>query len=137
MGTEVLVPDDGSGGATRGVEHALETFPDATVTLLRVVDPLGVPGVDRSAAPLAVDREPEDETVDVPDVVPAERASAVETVVEPGVLAPAIVEYARTHDPDVIVMGVPDRSRVARAVFGTVAGTVDDETPVPVTRVPR
>jgi nucleotide-binding universal stress UspA family protein len=137
MGTRVLVPDDGSGCAARGVEHALETFPDATVTLLRVVDPLGTRGVDRSEAPLAVERDAETGAVDVPDTVPANRESDIEAVVEPGTPAPTIVEYARTHDPDVVVMGVPDRSRVARAVFGTVAGTVDEELSVPVTRVPE
>lgn len=136
MVTEILVPYDGSDCAARGVEHALDAFPDAELTVLRVVDPLDAVGVDRSEAPLEVEREGGSPAGTVPDVVPDVRVSDVEIVVEPGVPAATIVEYASAHDPDAIVMGSHDRSPIERVLFGTVSGTVADHAPVPVTQVP-
>lgn len=137
MVTHVLVPHDGSDCADRGVERALERYPDGRVTVLRVVDPVSHPGLDGSDAPLDVPLE--STATGAADVTPnpasPNRAEAVRTVVEPGVPAPTIVEYAAEHDTDAIVMGTRDRGPVSRLVFGSVSGTVADLAPVPVQRV--
>lgn len=134
MATKVLVPSDGSDCAARGVERALERFPDAQVTVLRVVAPIDAAGIEESDAPLDVEASAD---TDIPDdavsrCIPADREVDIRTVVEPGVPAPTIVEYARSNDVDAIVMGSNDRSSLGRLLLGTVSGTVAENAPVPV-----
>lgn len=52
MARHVLVPYDGSERAERGLERAVDRFPDATVTVLSVLDPMTPEGRDRSTAPI-------------------------------------------------------------------------------------
>lgn len=134
MVTRVLVPSDGSDCASRGVERALERFPDAQLTVLRVVTPIGAAGVDESDAPLDVEAGDETDTPgdSVAGCVPPDREEDVRTVVEPGIPAPTILEYARSHDVDELVMGTHDRSWLGRLVLGTVSGTVAENAPIPV-----
>jgi len=50
--------------------------------------------------------------------------------------ADAITAYADDHDIDAIVMGSRGRSGVSRVLLGSVAGTVVQDSSVPVTVVP-
>lgn len=134
MVTRVLVPSDGSDCASRGIERALERFPDAQLTVLRVVTPITTVGVDESDAPLEVEADGDSDSPGdtVPGCVPPDREEDVRTVVEPGVPTPTILEYARSHDVDELVMGTHDRSWLGRLILGTVSGTVAENAPVPV-----
>lgn len=48
----ILAPFDGSKYAERGLEWAIEQYPDARITVLSVVDPLSKVGQNLSDAPL-------------------------------------------------------------------------------------
>lgn len=140
MGPHVLVPYDGTARAERGVDHATERYPDATVTLLSVVEPLSEAGCERSDAPLDADGPlradggPSAAEAFV-EACDGDRGPDLRAATEPGVPAATIVEYAADHDVDAVVMGTGDRSRLRRLLFGSVSETVDDAAPVPVTLV--
>ncbi|WP_324664965.1 universal stress protein [Haloarcula sediminis] len=137
----VLVPLDGSPLSDDALEHALETF-DCRVTVLNVVAPLdtsmsegGVlaPGKDRrveakARADRLVARARDQATA-------ADRT--VETAVETGDPADAILGFVDGHDVDHVVMGGHGggRSSVARRLLGTVATAVVGEASVTVTVV--
>lgn len=135
MGEYVLVPFDGSEYAERGFEWAIEQYPDATVTVLSVVDPLSKEGQDLSDAPL----DAGDVCIDdggLEEIDGFVRANTdVQTVVVTGTPASAIIEYAGEREFDAIVMGTHGRSGVIRLLFGSVAETVARHTSVPVTFV--
>lgn len=132
MVAHVLVPYDGTALADRAVGRAFERFDEPQVTLLRVVEPLSPPGLDRSDAPLdpEVDGSADPEPSDLP--VPSGREDDVTWVVEPGEPAETIVAYAEAHEPDAIVMGSRDRSSLERVLLGTVSGAVADTAGPPV-----
>lgn len=136
MVSHVLVPFDGSDAAEAGLEHAVERFPDATVTVLSVADPLTERGQERSDAPL----DPETDEVlpdggPVAEPVVGDLDADVRTVVKPGTPAATIVQYAEENDVDAIVAGQSDRSGLGRALFGSVSATVSRHVSVPVTLV--
>jgi nucleotide-binding universal stress UspA family protein len=60
----------------------------------------------------------------------------VTTALRFGDPAPAIVEYARDHDIDLIVMGTHGRTGVSRALLGSVTERVVRSAPCPVLAVP-
>jgi nucleotide-binding universal stress UspA family protein len=62
----------------------------------------------------------------------ARGVAKVETVALYGPAAPAILEAARVHEPDLIVMATSGRSGVRRVVFGSVAEAVVRGTQTPV-----
>jgi nucleotide-binding universal stress UspA family protein len=139
----VLVPYDESEGSERALEHALEQHPEATVTLLHVVDLVDagyaspvdgtVPGFweewfenEKAASERLLEegRERANEAdVDV----------QTETVV--GRPTRAINEYVEERDVDHVVMGSHGRSGVTRVLLGSVAEGVVRRAPVPVTVV--
>jgi hypothetical protein len=61
----------------------------------------------------------------------------VVAAVESGVPAARIVDYARRHDIDLIVMGSHGRTGFSRALLGSVAERVVRLAPCPVLTVPR
>jgi nucleotide-binding universal stress UspA family protein len=112
-----------------GLEYALEYFPEAEITLVNVVDPAGSGYGERTEA----DRRA-GELFDAA----RERAGGREfdTAVVEGRPADAIVEVAEERGVDTIAMGSRGRTGVSRVVLGSVAGTVVQNSPVPVTVVP-
>jgi nucleotide-binding universal stress UspA family protein len=137
----VLVPLDGSPLATAALKHALETAAGA-VTVLNVVTPLdsamsegGVlePGQERQASArkraekLITRAQKQAETVD----------QRVETAVETGDPADAILGFVAANDVDHVIMGGHGgtRGEIRRRLLGTVATTVVSEAPVTVTIV--
>ncbi|MBZ6497064.1 universal stress protein [Natrinema longum] len=135
MSKHVLVPVDGSEQAERALEHALEEFPDASITLLNVFSS-GPPEVHLETAGLNYDelrarrREMLAQLVD-----DREHSGTIETAVIVGRPAREIVRYADDHDIDQLIIGSHGRERGARVLLGSVAETVVRRAPVPVTIV--
>jgi len=139
--SHVLVALDGSPLADAALAHALETF-DCRVTVVNVVTPLdesmsegGVLGADEDREAAAERRA--EALVDRARQQAAERERTVETAVETGDPADAILNFAATHDVDHVVMGGHggERSDLGARLLGTVATKVVTEAPVTVTVV--
>lgn len=139
----VLVPYDESEGSERALAHALDQYPDATVTLLHVVDLVdaGYASPVDGTVPGFWEEWFENEKAASERLLEAgrERASEAgvdvrtETVV--GRPTRAINEYVAEHDVDHVVMGSHGRSGVTRVLLGSVAEGVVRRAPVPVTVV--
>jgi nucleotide-binding universal stress UspA family protein len=138
----VLVALDESDPAWQALDHAIETFEDADITALHVVDPVNLAYGDVEGG--YFDQSVLDSAVEAGEALlerAAERAEAagrgeaVETAIETGQPARTIVEYARTHDVDHLVVGSHGRSGVSRVLLGSVAETVVRRVEVPVTIV--
>ena len=127
MPRRVLVPTDGSPFSIAALEHAIETFPDAAITLVHVVDPrYTAPDVDRS--------RPERVFADALDVADRHGVT-VDTEILTGRPAREIVAYSERSDADEIVLGSHGREAASRVLFGSVAEHVLRRAPVPVTVV--
>ncbi|PSP75780.1 universal stress protein UspA [Halobacteriales archaeon QS_3_64_16] len=139
MTRRLLVPLTDSEHAWPALEHALEFFPDATITVLTVVDPAGAGYGQRSeegkdgtptSADAGVDRLFE-EAIDRAE----EQGVTIETTVAEGRPARTIVEVAERAAVDQIVVGIQDHSGISRVLLGSVAETVAKRSPVSVTIV--
>jgi len=141
MPDRVLVPFDGSPLAERALEHAVETFPDATVTALYVIDPIdSLLAVEASGLSVADswyddERERAAGLLATASDLAAGYDAEIETVTATGQPVREIVDYAEDHDVDQIVVGSHSRNRVGRAILGSVAETVVRRARVPVTVV--
>lgn len=140
MYDSVLVPTDGSDVAARGVAHALDFADqyDATVHVLSVVPTEGTttvvsPGATGSLR-TAYETESERTAADAAADARA-RGLDVETAVETGRPHRAIVDYARKHDVDVVVMGTHGRRGVARVLVGSTTEQVIRRCDAPVLTV--
>lgn len=139
MGLRLLVPMDHSPLAETALIEALETFPDAEITVIHVVDFLE----EAQAAELLVGGEElieraAERTEDLFErarEIAAEHGTAVETERRIGKPGREIVTYAETHNVDRIVLGSHGRGTVEKLVLGSVAERVIRESPVPVTVV--
>jgi nucleotide-binding universal stress UspA family protein len=141
MPKTILVPIDGSPQSQEALAFSIEEFPDATLHLLHVIDPvesgytspINLPGGGEEwyeAQQNAAEKlfaEAREQAV--------EAGMAVETTTELGRPATVIVEYAENDEIDGIVMGSHGRSGVSRILLGSVAETVVRRSPVPVTVV--
>jgi nucleotide-binding universal stress UspA family protein len=139
MSVHVLVAYDDSTQADRALACALESFPDAHVTLLTVIDPADAGSRRRLSLPPLGDewlaRAREHAETQLADATERARDAGVDvgTAIEVGRPANTIVGYARDHDVDHVVMGSHGRSGVTRILLGSVAETVIRRSPVPVT----
>ena len=139
--THVLGPLDGSPLSNEALSHAHETF-DCRVTVLNVVTPLDGP-MSEGGVLEADEGRIEDATERAEAVVDRARERAagadrtVETAVETGDPAEAIIEFVEAGDVDHVVMGGHggERNELARRLLGTVATAVVGEAPVTVTVV--
>jgi len=141
MPDRILVPFDGSPLAERALEHAVESFPESTITALYVVNPVdSLLAVEAHGAPVAGSwYEDEQERADAflataADLV-ADRGVAVETATATGQPIHEILDYADEHGTDQIVVGSHGRDGVERAILGSVAETLVRRARVPVTVV--
>ncbi len=142
MSLQVLLPHDGSAPSDAALAFVAERFPDAEVTLLRVLDPTvaaydapldaPLPGfwqdwyeeaIEEASAALdrAADRLAE--------------SAGVRTRVEIGKPAAVILSAVESGGHDHVVMGSHGRDGVSRLLLGSVAETVVRRSPVPVTVV--
>ncbi len=139
----VLVALDDSEPGWDALDHALDTFEDADLTIIHVVDPVNsVYGdmeggyFDESVLENAMERGRE-----VLDRA-AERAEeagfheqSIETVIQSGRPAREIVAYANENDVEHVVIGSHGRKGVSRVLLGSVAESVTRRSEVPVTIV--
>jgi nucleotide-binding universal stress UspA family protein len=139
MPTNVLVAFDGSPLSERALTYAIETFPDAPITSIYVINPIdSVIDVEAGGLPVAEDwyenaKEGATRIHTTATDIAAERSIELNTVTEVGKPARAILEYADDHDVDQIVMGSHGRSGIDRALLGSVAETVTRRARIPVT----
>ena len=141
MLSEILVPMDDSEHAARALEYALDTHPDAAITVLHVV---GVPSMMMGdAVGLSLEDDLDEAAAQRSEAVfdrahetAADRDREIETVVGIGHPARNIIDRAEEYDTVVIGSHGEDWNRAAhRFLVGNVAETVSKRSPVPVTLV--
>ncbi len=130
----VLVPTLGRPREEEALEYALETFPDADVTVLAVVTPLDAPlsegnVLERHDERIAQTRERAAALVESVDA--ADRVQVVTAEGRPGTVVP---RFATEGGFDHVVVRGRESSWLLRRVLGRgIAATLVDRTPVPVT----
>jgi nucleotide-binding universal stress UspA family protein len=141
MARHVLVPVDGSPLSTTALDTALETFPDASVTVLYVIDPVeSVYAVESGGLPVADDWY-DQATARAESIFEAATDTAgaggraVDTATVVGRPAREILGYVDDHGVDHVVMGSHGRRGFDRLLLGSVAETVLRRSTVPVTVV--
>ncbi len=141
MVDRALVPVDGSEQAEAACSFVFETFPDATLVLLHVVNPSEASFGAQASLPMASEEwyENEKDRAEREFEEIAERADEhdidTESVLEVGKPSTTIIEFAEDEDIDHIVMGSHGRDGVSRILLGSVAETVVRRSEVPVTVV--
>lgn len=128
----------------RALRVALDEYPDADVTALHVIDPTS-PGYSYSgAADADLDHEPRhgseawyersqelaDELFETVARLADEYGTAVTTETVVGEPGREIVEYARDHDVDQVVLGRHGRDDEERQLVGSVTEAVVFRSPV-------
>lgn len=139
MSRPLLVPLTDSKNTWPALEYALDHFPDAHITLLNVLDPAGAGYGERARAAISEDVSAEEkakELFETADELAREYEATLDTAIVEGQPAEMIVETAEERDVDTIIMGSKGRTGVSRAILGSVAGTVVQDSSVPVTVVP-
>lgn len=152
MAITVLVPTEGSPLSNRALEVALHDYPDATVIVLHVMDPIGSglsvfdvlrPKLRDGAPPGSVTLEywqewrtgAEEKAAEVFETsrsIADEVDRPIDTVLDFGDPAAVIMEYAEDNEVDRIIMGSHCREGADRFLIGSVAETVVRRSPVPV-----
>ncbi|MUW14207.1 universal stress protein [Halorubrum sp. CBA1125] len=139
MPDNVLVALDGSPLAERALMYALETFPNATITTLYVINPIdSVIDVETGGLPVAEDwyENAQERATNIHTTatdLAAEHDIVLDTVTEVGNPPREILDYADSHGIDQIVMGSHGRSGLDRTFLGSVAETVTRRAQIPVT----
>jgi len=138
----VLVAVDDSDRAVDALTYALETYPEATITALHVLDPrdFSVTAMDSGAfanyEAVLDQREGRAESIlESANGVAAEYGREIGTEVVVGGPSRGIVSYADEHDVDHIVIGSHGRTGASRILLGSVAERVARRASVPVTIV--
>lgn len=138
MSQHILLAYDGMPQSHTAAEWVAETFPEASVTILTVLDPMegfldtfgyGTQQYDRWRT------EAEAEAQTVLDTAAAVFNGDVETVTRSGQVPRAIVNFATEAEVDHIVVGSHGRTGVSRVLLGSVAETVVRRSPTTVSVV--
>jgi nucleotide-binding universal stress UspA family protein len=141
MAKRVLVPVDESEQSLTALEYALGVHPDATFTLLHVIDPRDFRTYGGIEGSIDMQQIANDEWEHARRVVDEAREQAeahgvsATTEIITGKAPRAIVEFVEEHDPDLVIMGSHGRSGVSRVLLGSVAERVVRRSPIPVTVV--
>ncbi|WP_178916075.1 universal stress protein [Natronomonas gomsonensis] len=134
MYEDILLPFDGSDGATEALHHAAEIahWADATIHVLFVAD-------TRRDSVTVVETQVVDALVQEGEDIVEEAEKTLDTLgvdydsdVVQGHPAPTIVEYAERYEYDVIVMPTHGREGVSRYLIGSVTEKVVRLSSVPV-----
>lgn len=139
MPDNVLVAFDGSPLAERALTYALETFPNATIITIYVINPIdSVIDVEAGGLPVAegwydTAQERATEIHTTATDIAAEHDIVLDTVTEVGKPAREILDYAADNGINQIVMGSHGRSGLDRTFLGSVAETVTRRAQIPVT----
>jgi len=143
MGSHVLVPIDDSTRATQALDFVLESYPDATITVLHVVDPgdfYAATGIE-GAAMANYEQIRENHEKHAERLLEGARERAAEAGVEVetdhvlGSVSQSILRYVDENDVDHIVIGSHGRTGARRILLGSVAERIARRSPVPVTVV--
>ena len=138
--TGVLVPYDGSDTALDALEYATETFSEADITALHVVDssyletPYGELLVGREELRRRATERAE-ELLESAETAAAEAGVRIETDVLIGHPVREVLDYVDEHRIDQIVIGGRGMSNVPQLLLGSVAFGVVLHADVPVTVV--
>ncbi|SDJ90949.1 universal stress protein [Natronorubrum texcoconense] len=137
MADRILVGYDGSDPSAAALEYALETFPEATITALYVVQiPAGtVAALEGPELRLPLSERGREHATDVLEGAierAAERGRDLETEIATGKPDHRLVEHAVDEGYDTIVVGSHGRDGVSRLLLGTVAESVVRRAPMPV-----
>lgn len=140
MGKHLLVPLDGSEQSDDALDYVFEEFPDATVTLLHIINPTRAGYGAQAGIPSFSEEWYKEAEATAEALFEGARQRApdsltIETHTEVGQPSRAIVDYVEEHGHDGIVMGSHGRAGVSRILLGSVAETVVRRSPVPVTVV--
>ncbi len=139
MPRTLLVPVDGSPQSKEALQYTVETFPDAELAVVHVLNPAAGAGnidgmIADTAGVVSEQREFAEELFDeARETVGGKRIVDTELLV--GRAATEIVDYATENAVDEIVMGSHGRDGAARLLLGSVSETVVRRSPVPVTVV--
>jgi len=131
----VLIPTDGSDGATYAAEHVVDFAAalDATVHVLSVVEGAALgPDVRSTISKTALEQAASDAIETVADAADAHGVSTVIRRVEHGAPAQTILNYIETHDIHAVGMGTTGRRGTDRILLGSVAEKTVRSAPVPV-----
>lgn len=136
----IVVPYDGSEQSRKALDHTLEQYEDATITLLHVLDfvEAGYDAPPEAALPGYWSEwyeEAEDRAQELLEEAEAEAGRELETETVVGRPARAIIEYVEENEVDAVVMGSHGREGISRVLLGSVAETILRRSPVPVTIV--
>jgi len=134
----VLVPLDGSPQAQEALTYATETFPEAEIVVVHVLNPSAgktdIEGIMTDTAGVV-----DEQQQFAQKLFEEARETAGDRIVDSEVLAGRaaneIVKYVADHEIDAIVMGSHGRDGAARLLLGSVSETVVRRSPVPVTVV--
>jgi nucleotide-binding universal stress UspA family protein len=137
---DVLVPVDGSKSTRKTVEHAVRTFPDASITVLHVLLPntsysAGMGGTYMPGLVIDSQEEYTDELFTAAAETAAEHGTVVTANTAVGGPLREILSFAAETDVDHIVLGSCGRTGVRRILFGNVTQGVVRKASVPVTVV--
>ena len=142
MVAHVLVAMDSSPQSESALEFALSAYPDASVTVLHISNPVeGMYFAGEEAMYVDFEEIERRQQAETERIFATARELAddhdveLETVTETGRPARAIVAYAEEHDVDHVVVGSHGRSGMDRILLGSVAELVVRRSPVPVTVV--
>lgn len=135
MYDKILLPTDGSEGMERVIEHTarLARHHGATIHAVHVVDTATMSRMPMETSWEAVSgmlREEGERALDQVRTVAGD--VPVEGAMTEGVPSQEIVDYAESHDIDLIVMGTHGRGGLDRLLLGSVAERVIRTAPVPV-----
>jgi nucleotide-binding universal stress UspA family protein len=131
----ILLATDGSDGATAAADHALSiaaTF-DATLHVVAVVPPYDGPDDESTRDHVQASMHRRADAF-VETVANRARGRGVEVVsaVESGVVHQVLLDYADTHDVDLVVVGSHGRGGLAETLFGSTASRLVTGAPMPV-----
>ncbi|WP_440765819.1 universal stress protein [Natronorubrum sp. DTA7] len=137
MADRILVGYDGSDPSAAALEYALETFPEATITVLYVVQiPAGtVAALEGPELRLPLSeraREHAEGVLESAVEFAGERGRDLETEIATGKPDHRLVEHAVDDAYDTIIVGSHGRNGVSRLLLGTVAESVVRRAPMPV-----
>ena len=131
--SRILVPLDGSALAEAALPSAASLAgSEAALILVRAAEARTIPGADPAEAQVRVVRVAEEYLAAVAARLARQGRAKVQTSVWYGPAAPAIVDAARLHRADLIVMSPHGRSGLGRLVVGSVAESVLRGTTTPI-----
>lgn len=135
MNAHILVPFDGSRPARHALEHALENFPDAEITVLTVIDEVGYSSEYLASEETGQLFASAKRRLETAEAIADECGGSIRCVADIGPTCKTITEYAEIADVDHVVIGTHGRTGLSRIIVGSVAETVIRQSPSPVTAV--